>query len=76
MSTVTLTVQVQNRTDLALLVDNGRNVAWVPRQHIQVVEVDHVNQMAEITIPTWLAIEKGLTQGKDTATPDLFGGAA
>ncbi len=76
MSTVTIAVQIQSRTDLALLVDNGRNVAWVPRLHTQVTETDPANQLAEITIPTWLAIEKGLTQGKDTATPDMFGGAA
>lgn len=80
MNTVTINVKVVERTDLALLVSDGRKEAWVPLSQIEdTVEEDDgmlgVNITA-ITIPTWLAADKGLQQGdQDEDTLDLFGGA-
>lgn len=79
MSTVTINVKVVERTDLALLVSDGRKEAWVPLSQIEdtVEEEDGMLgvNITAIVIPEWLATDKGLQQGyQDEATLDMFGG--
>lgn len=79
MSTVTINVKVVERTDLALLVSDGRKEAWVPLSQIEdtIEEEDGMFgvNITAIIIPEWLATDKGLQQGnQDENTLDMFGG--
>lgn len=58
---VEITVQVHHKTDKAILVsDSGERVTavWLPLSQIEVEMKDHA--IAEITLPEWLAMDKGL----------------
>lgn len=58
---VDLTVRVHYRTEKAILVsDDGdrENAKWLPLSQIEVEEVDA--STAIVTLPEWLAVEKGL----------------
>lgn len=83
MSNVKIIVKQLGRTDLAILVSDGRTQAWVPRSHI----VEEIKEPAggilnedttvAIVVPEWVAQEKGLQQvDQDADTMDLFGEAA
>ncbi len=79
MNTVQIKVKVVQRTPLALLVSDGRTEVWVPWSEItDTVQEDGTfgREITAITIPKWLAVEKGLQQDQhDDNTLDLFGGA-
>lgn len=79
MSTVKIHVKVVERTDLALLVSDGRKEAWVPLSQIdEVIEEPGLfgMEVTAIVVPEWLASDKGLQQvNQDDDTLDLFGGA-
>lgn len=51
-------VEIKRETELAYLVSDGVNEFWLPKSQIEVElkKDDH----AEITLPEWLAIEKGI----------------
>lgn len=81
MSNVKINVKQLGRTNLAILVSDGRTQAWVPLSHI----VEEVKEPAAgildeettvaIVVPEWVAQEKGLQQAQDEDTMDLFGDA-
>lgn len=79
MNTVKINVKVVERTDLALLVSDGRKEAWLPLSQIgEVIEEPGLFgiEVAAIVVPTWLATDKGLqVVNQDDNTLDLFGGA-
>jgi len=55
---VEIDVTVINETEFAVLVNDGDIEAWVPKSEIKdYSEVPHKD--TTITIPEWLAIEKG-----------------
>lgn len=79
MSNVKIDIKELGRTNLAILVSDGRTQAWVPLSHI----VEEVREPAggilneettvAIIVPEWLASEKGLQQtDQDVNTMDLF----
>lgn len=82
MSTIKINVKVVERTDLALLVSDGRKEAWVPLSQIEEVIEEPTGSFGLVTttsivIPDWVAREKGLQQlNQDEDTLDLFGGAS
>lgn len=80
MSSITIHVKVVERTDLALLVSDGRKEAWVPLSQIEdtLEEEDGMFgvNITAIIIPIWLATDKGLQPAhQDVDTLDMFGGA-
>ena len=77
MSSIKINVKVVERTDLALLVSDGRKEAWVPLSQIEVIEEPGLFgiEVTAIVVPEWLSIDKGLQPRQDDATLDLFGGA-
>jgi len=80
VSTVKINVKVVERTDLALLVSDGRKEAWVPLSQIEeVIEEPGLfgPAITAIVVPEWLAADKGLQPvNQDDATLDMFGDAA
>ena len=82
MSTIKINVKVVERTDLALLVSDGRKEAWVPLSQIEEEIKEPTGSFGLVTttsivIPDWVAREKGLQQlNQDEDTLDLFGGAS
>ena len=79
MSTTKINVKVVERTDLALLVSDGRKEAWVPLSQIEeVIEEPGLfgPVITAIVVPEWLAADKGLQQLHDDDTLDLFGSVA
>ena len=53
-------VEIAMETKDAFLVDNGDTEAWVPKSLIDNEGECTLNKELSITIPEWLAIEKGL----------------
>jgi hypothetical protein len=50
--------EIKHETDDAILVNDGVNEIWLPKSQI---EIDYVNETdAQITLPEWLAIDKGI----------------
>lgn len=82
MASVKIHVTVVQRTDLALLVNDGCKDAWVPHSQIEEVIEEPTGPLrlvdiTAIVIPDWLAKDKGLQpQQQDEDTLDLFGGAS
>ncbi len=79
MSSIKINVKVVLRTDLSLLVFDGRREAWIPLSQIEeVIEEPGIfgPSVVAIVVPDWLATDKGLQQLQDDATLDLFGGAS
>ncbi len=81
-NTVKIKVKVVSRTDLAVLVNDGRREAWVPLSQV-VEEIEeptgpmNIVGTVAIVVQDWVAEEKGLQpSAEDDATLDLFGGAA
>jgi len=78
MSTTKINIKVVERTDLALLVSDGRKEAWVPLSQIEeVIEESGLfgPVITAIVVPEWLAADKGLQKHQDDDTLDMFGGA-
>lgn len=58
---VDLQMQIHHRTERAVLasLDDDREAAvWLPLAHVEVAPKEH--GVATVTMPEWLAIEKGL----------------
>ena len=56
-----VTMQLHYRTDRAILVsDDGdkENAVWLPLSQVEVLPKN--DGMVEVTMPEWLAVEKGL----------------
>lgn len=68
---VTLTLELVKPTAAALLVRDGAGAeVWLPRKHIS---IDDGIRTVRVTLPTWLAIEKGLrTDDASTNQKTLF----
>ena len=82
MTTVKINVTLVSRTDLAILVNDGRREAWVPLSQVE-EEIKEpsgplgIISTTAIVVQDWVATEKGLQASQqDDATLDLFGGAA
>ena len=78
MSSIKVNVKVVKRTDLAWLVSYGGKETWVPLHQIKEIEESSLFgfELTAITIPTWLATDKGLqAPAQDTDTVDMFRGA-
>ncbi len=79
MPDVTIPVRVIRRTNLALLVDDGKTETWVPHSVIvqEIRERGQIDQeTTAIVLQDWVAKDKGLVASQvDDATADLFGGA-
>ena len=59
MPSVEITVDIIKRTPMAVLVDDGDVQEWIPLSLID-EEIDEDDNIAvEISIPEWLAIDKG-----------------
>ncbi len=81
-NTVKIKVTVVSRTDLALLVNDGRREAWVPLSQVE-EEIEEptgpMNIMGTVAIVVhdWVAKEKGLEPTIEyDQTMDLFGEAS
>jgi hypothetical protein len=57
--TIEIAVETRNFTDRALLVFDGSAEVWIPRSLIEDYEGDGDTPVS-ITIPAWLAEERGL----------------
>ena len=58
---IDVTMQLHHRTDRAILVsDDGDkdNAVWLPLSQVEVLPKN--DGMVEVTMPEWLAVEKGL----------------
>ena len=58
---IDVTMQLHHRTDRAILVsDDGDkdNAVWLPLSQVEVLTKE--NGIIEVTMPGWLAVEKGL----------------
>lgn len=81
-STVKIKVTLMGRTDLAILVSDGKRQAWVPLSQVDEEIKEPAGPMGIITttaivVQDWVAIEKGLqVSNEDDCTMDLFGGEA
>jgi len=54
-----VTVQILSETEKAVMVtDDGKRHIWLPRSQIEIDMKD--DELAEITLPEWLAKEKEL----------------
>lgn len=49
---------IVRETDKAILFDDGRHQAWLPRSRIEINETKH--GCVVVVMPEWLAINKGL----------------
>ncbi len=79
---VKIRVKEITRTDLSILVSDGRREAWVPLSQVieeTVATTGHTGIMTTtaIVVEDWVAKERGLEPSNDDdLTFDLFGGAA
>lgn len=56
---VTINCRIVHTTEKAVKIDDGKNFAWVPKSAIE--EEDELDASTKsITIPEWMAKEKGL----------------
>ena len=80
MNPVNIHIKLVERTDLALLVSDGRKEVWVPLSQIEeVIEEPGLlgPEVTGIVVPEWLASDKGLQQvNQDDDTLDMFGDAS
>ena len=61
MSDYQFVVEIKHETDLAVLVEHGgKRPVWLPKSQISRREDDDVKNLSAITIPEWLALDKGL----------------
>ncbi len=77
--TVKIKVTLIGRTDLAILVSDGKRQAWVPLSQIEEEIEEPTGPMGivtttEIVLQDWVAKERGLEpSNEDDMTMDLFG---
>ena len=80
--TVKIKVTVISRTDLAILVNDGRREVWVPLSQVEEEIEEPTGPMnimgtVAIVVQDWVAQEKGLQPSvEDDQTMDLFGEAS
>lgn len=56
---VTIDCRIVHSTEKAVKIDDGKNIVWVPKSSIE--EEDDLDENTKsITIPEWMAKEKGL----------------
>lgn len=61
MSGYQFIVEIKQETDMAILVDHdGGEEVWIPKSVITHREEDTVKGLTAITIPEWLATDKGM----------------
>ncbi len=77
---VDIECEIRARSELAVMIYDGTKTVWIPRSEIICAQTDdgQIGQYVRttLTIPEWLATEKGLQQAsQDVDTLDLFGGA-
>ena len=81
-SVVKIKVTLMGRTDLAILVSDGKRQAWVPLSQVEEEIEEPTGQMGIVTttaivVQDWVATEKGLQpSNEDDCTMDLFGDKA
>jgi hypothetical protein len=82
MNNVKIKVALVSRTDLAILVNDGRREVWVPLGLV-VEEIEeptgpmNIVSTTAIVVPHWVAEQKGLQPSvEDDQTMDLFGEAS
>lgn len=56
---VTVDVTIRHQTDKAILAYDGKREVWVPKSQIRDLKMGKA-KTAQITIPEWLAKDKGL----------------
>lgn len=78
-TTVKINVILMGRTDLAILVNDGRREAWVPLSQV-IEEIEEptpplgIVATTAIVVQDWVAQEKGLQASiEDDQTMDMFG---
>lgn len=81
-NTVKIKVTVVSRTDLAILVNDGRREVWVPLSQVEEEIEEPTGPMnimgtVAIVVQDWVAQEKGLQPSvEDDQTMDMFGEAS
>lgn len=58
-NTIEIFCTVEHETDGSYLVDDGTDLHWIPKSQISEEEEDGKGNVT-LTIPEWLALEKGL----------------
>lgn len=53
-------VTIKWKTDLACLIEYEEEEIWIPISQILHADIEDIGDTGNITIPEWLAIEKGL----------------
>lgn len=61
--TVTIYAEILQTTDSAVLIRCGESELWLPLSQIPDFNAERGDTNVEITIPEWLAEEKGLSEG-------------
>lgn len=56
---IDLTVELRRETEKAVLVTDGGDAVWLPRSQIEIDLTDD-GKAHVVTLPEWLASEKGL----------------
>ena len=62
MNNVEITLEIHHETERSYLVSetgNKDNAVWVPKSQIEVSDPVEVGETVEITMPEWLAKERG-----------------
>lgn len=78
-NTVKIKVALMGRTDLAILVSDGKRQAWIPLSQVEEEIEEPTGQMGIVTttaivVQDWVAKERGLEpSNEDEMTMDLFG---
>ena len=57
---IEITCEIIAETKLAVCIDDGDKKVWIPKSQIGNTEKLHSEDVVEISIPEWLAIEKEL----------------
>lgn len=60
---VELSVSFRHATPAAVLIEDAGTEAWLPRVHVTTdSDIDHLQkgEVFDLTVPEWLAFEKGL----------------
>ena len=79
-TTLKIKVTLMGRTDLAILVSDGKRQAWVPLSQVEEEIEEPTGPMGIVTttaivLQDWVAKERGLEPSQqDDCTLDLFGG--
>lgn len=52
--------ELRHETDLAILVSDGGEPVWLPKSQVEVEPAASPSGLVSVTLPEWLAEEKGL----------------